>query len=680
MFRFLAQILQWIKGWFRQNPPAVSSAPPIPEPELSDLEYENLLLELLEQVARGRSWGQIQGFLMARKLEPEKLARWLRGFGQRWLLQPESHGELAHRLLLLSRIATGELREVARELAEGLSRVDIADAEEEENSAVNANNALLTNTQPTVKPPTTNNSTVESDNELAELIQRGQTYLDKSKYEQARECFEQAVELALENATAWYSLGLSLYSLESYQDSVTSLNRALDLKHNYIAALSRRGLAYKKLKQEEQAKADFEQAITIQPQTAADFWSQGIALDELERYEEGIASYDQALEVNLDSYYAWFNRAISLYELERYEEAVASYDQALKLQPDFYQAWSNRGLELLNLERYEEAVASFDQALKLQPDDYIAWFNRGNALDTLERYEEAVASYDQALQLQPDFYQAWSNRGLALGNLERYEEAVASFDQALQLQPDSYYAWSNRGLAVYYSRERNYSYYQQQFVNLFHLEVDRAAQKIMPQIEAVDPDSIIDQLQASLNNSQSKLLKTFSNCDSPKLIDQINQAPSPELYQLIEQPIPQKLIDFIRQPLSEAVIKQLEQDVLLHPYHFNPQLNLRGYQGQIASLQAELDKAIKKETHPLGWGMLHYDLGKAHYDEGCLTDHPFAYWRKAVTSYNHALSTLTAEDYPKEHLEVLQNLIKGLLGIGETEQAELIRLEGAWLI
>ena len=103
MFRFLTKLWHWIKSWLRGD--TSPSPPPSPQPELSDLEYENLLLELLSQVARGSSWGQLQGFLMAQKVEPDKLARWLKGFGKRWLLQPESHGELAHRLLLLTLFA-----------------------------------------------------------------------------------------------------------------------------------------------------------------------------------------------------------------------------------------------------------------------------------------------------------------------------------------------------------------------------------------------------------------------------------------------------------------------------------------------------------------------------------------------------------------------------------------------
>jgi hypothetical protein len=79
------------------------------------------------------------------------------------------------------------------------------------------------------------------------------------------------------------------------------------------------------------------------------------------------------------------------------------------------------------------------------------------------------------------------------------------------------------------------------------------------------------------------------------------------------QSSPQKLIKFIQQPLSKAVLTQIDQYSYQHPSQLNPQLNQRGYPGQIASYQAELDKAIRRDIHPEGWGHLHHQTGIAHY-------------------------------------------------------------------
>ena len=326
----------------------------------------------------------------------------------------------------------------------------------------------------------------------------------------------------------------------------------------------------------------------------------------------------------------------------------------------------------MNLGRYEEALASYDQALKLQPDYLEAWHNRGNVLLNLGRYEEALASYDQALKIQPDAHEAWHNRGNALLNLGKYEEALASFDQALKIQPDAHEAWHNRGIAA--AKSLGYDpFLQQQFVRLFRSEVSNAPQKLISALEVTDSDRFLTQFQDCLSTSTELLIDAFVNLDAPELIVQIQQSPRPELSQLIQQSPLSPLIAFIQQPLSETIAKQIEQDLFFHSPRFNPQLNLRGYEGELASYQAELDKAIHRDTHPQGWGMLHHFIGQAHYFRGQQELSPFSFWRKAEASYKTALQTLKPPEFEALHLEVLQDLIRVLLDLQEIEEAHLLQ-------
>ncbi|WP_186376024.1 CHAT domain-containing protein, partial [Hyella patelloides] len=281
--------------------------------------------------------------------------------------------------------------------------------------------------------------------------------------------------------------------------------------------------------------------------------------------------------------------------------------------------------------------------------------------------------------------------------LGRNEEALASYDQALKLQPDYYQAWYNRGILV--GRLSTYNgYYQQQFVELFYLEIAQVSQQLIPTLENTDLERNLNHFQKSLTKSQALNLKAFTNSEAPEIINLIQKPPPDKLSQLIQLTLPSKLVNLIQKPLSEQVRGQLEQDCLSHPPRFNSQLNLRGYEGAIASYQAELDKAICQDTRPLGWGTLHHGIGKAHYRQGQIPFDSsnqigyssisnqifpqnerltaFQYWHKAFNSYHQALLTLTEDDYPEEHLEVLQDLIKVHLVLGQTETAEQLRLKG----
>ena len=107
----------------------------------------------------------------------------------------------------------------------------------------------------------------------------------------------------------------------------------------------------------------------------------------------------------------------------------------------------------------------------------------------------------------------------------------------------------------------------------------------------------------------------------------------------------------------------------------NPHLNQRGYEGKLASYEEGL-KYCHQDTHPEGWGKLHREIGNAHYFRGHNDSRPHGYWHKAVKSYNEALKTLTEEDFPQLHLEVVQDLIRVLLALGETAAAKQWRQDG----
>ncbi len=189
MLRFLSNPCRYIKSRFVRNPSSPSPSP-LPKPnQLSNLEYENLFLELLDKVEKGSSWGELQGFLIVKKLDKQHLAKWLRRFGEGWLEQPETHQELARRLGLLGRVATGELAEVAKSLSENLSCVG-----EEENQETN-----------------------KSSNQPIKAIPEA---------EEALASYDQALKLQPDYYLAWVNRGNALADLGRLEEALASYDQA----------------------------------------------------------------------------------------------------------------------------------------------------------------------------------------------------------------------------------------------------------------------------------------------------------------------------------------------------------------------------------------------------------------------------------------------------------------------
>ncbi|MEH2128252.1 CHAT domain-containing protein [Nostoc sp.] len=394
------------------------------------------------------------------------------------------------------------------------------------------------------------------------------------------------------------------------------------------------------------AIASYDQAIEMQPEFSEYWFNRGLTLFHLERFDEAIASYETAIELKPDFYKAWYNRGGTLGELGYFEEAIASFDKAIEIKPDYQEAWSSKGLALLKLGWLPEAIASYDQALQLEPEDQENWYHRGIALAVSEQFAEAIISYDRAIEINPEYHEVWIDRGVVLFNLGRWSEAIASWDKALSVQADFYLAWYNRGIALdnLGRREEAIASYRQaiaikpdfhlawynQAIALFNLE--QFAEAIVCYDNALQIKQ--DYWEAWIGRGTA----IGHLGDSDELLN-----------------------------LSSSIIAA------------NPALQQGGYEGKLASYEEGL-KHLRTDTHPEGWGRLHFAIANTYYEQGKKHTNTRDYWRKAASEYHQALLTLTLEYFPQLHLEVLQSLSKVLMGLGQTTQVQELLQRGTDLL
>ncbi|MEH2285489.1 MAG: tetratricopeptide repeat protein [Nostoc sp.] len=394
------------------------------------------------------------------------------------------------------------------------------------------------------------------------------------------------------------------------------------------------------------AIASYDQAIELQPDFSEYWFNRGLTLFHLERFEEAIASYETATQLKPDFYKAWYNRGGTLGELGYFEEAIASFDKAIEIKPDYQEAWSSKGLALLKLGWLLEAISSYDQALHLEPEDPENWYHRGIALAVSEQFAEAIISYDRAIEINPEYHEVWIDRGVVLFNLGRWSEAIASWDKALSVQADFYLAWYNRGIALdnLGRRQEAIASYQQAI--------------------AIKPD-----FHLAWYNQAVALFYLEQFAEAIACYDNALQ---------------------IKQDYWEAWIGRgtaighlVNSDVLLNLVSSitaaNPALQQGGYEGKLASYEEGL-KHLRTDTHPEGWGRLHFAIANTYYEQGKKHTNPRDYWRKAASEYHQALLTLTLEYFPQFHLEVLQSLSKVLMGLGQTTQVQELLQRGTDLL
>lgn len=126
----IKRLIQWFKrlfqGLFKKKRPIVSTrtayrktnvAKPSAHP-LTDTDLEFLFTELLEGVYQGKQASWVEKWLknLEHRVTKEQWLEWLNRFGERLLASPQSHNELASRLVRLGELGVGEFGNLAYQL------------------------------------------------------------------------------------------------------------------------------------------------------------------------------------------------------------------------------------------------------------------------------------------------------------------------------------------------------------------------------------------------------------------------------------------------------------------------------------------------------------------------------------------------------------------------------------
>ena len=715
MLKWLVDCLKKFLRFFfgrKQTPslnPRIKKVAQAPELTNSDLEF--LFTQLLEGVhqARGQQWVLKYLERMENRISTQRWIDWLLDFGERLLMSPAPNNELATRMVQLGELGIGKIGELAYDIGTSLLTRNLGELHHENDSLVESavdasllspleqgltynldtettspvpmmtfpsqgDQAWVEQTQETPYLTQSDDFALQPDvavtldelfvrleqsSDLAQQLANGlgmetisssQTHLERSQtwfYQGLQQVkrselsgaitsYDKAIEINPHSYEYWFNRGLTLFYLGDFAKAIASYDKAIEIKPNFYKGWYNRGTAQGELGNFEDAIASFDKAIEIKHDYHQAWSSQGLVLLKLGCPEDAIFSYDQALLVAPEDQENWYYRGIALAVSGRTYDAIASYDRAIEIQPDFHLAWYNRGVELSNLGQLEDALSSFEQALEINPEYHEGWYALGSVQDKLGRVESAIASYDHAIQINPDLHEVLIDRGVVLASLGRWHDAILSWEKAVEVRPDFYLGWFNQAVglenlgrrvdaitsydkALEINPDFHLAWYNRG-VTLFYLGRFEAA--IASYDNALQIQ--LDYWEAWIGRGSAA--ENAVNCDS-------------------------------------------HLSFYSHIAATNPALNQRGYEGKLASFEEGL-KYVDPHTHPEGWGRLHLLLGNAYYDRGKRHPTPRNHWDLAVGEYYQALTTLTQETSPQLHLEVLQNLIKALLGLGETDLAQ----------
>ncbi len=447
--------------------------------------------------------------------------------------------------------------------------------------------------------------------------------------------YDKAVELKPDAYEYWFNRGLTLYYLGNFTEAIASYDKALEIKPDFHKGWYNRGATLGELGRFEEAIAAFNEAIEVKADYHEAWSGRGLAQLRLKRFAEAISSFDYALNLQPQDPENWYFRGFTLAEGGQNHEAIAAFDQAIEINPDFYLAWYYRGVTLANLGNLQEAITNYHQAIEIYPDFHEAWYALGGAREKLGHIQEAIEAYDQAIRIKPDYHNAWLDRGVVFASLGQWEDAIASWDQAIAINRNFYLTWFNRGIALDNLGRREDAI----------ASYDKAIE-INPEFHLAWYNRGVAEFYLG------RFAEAVASYDGALQIKQ-------DYWEA-----------WLGRGNAAANAENLHQHLRLSNIAAsNPDLKEGGYNGRLASYQEGL-KYVRQDIHPEGWGRLQLAIANAYYDLGKTHSTPRSYWPQGVTAYKQALVNLTPAEFPLLHLEVLQNLVKTLVVLGETAAAQ----------
>ncbi|KAG5733004.1 Peroxisomal targeting signal receptor [Termitomyces sp. T112] len=220
---------------------------------------------------------------------------------------------------------------------------------------------------------------------------------------------EAAVQRDINNAAAWYELGVKQQENEREQKAFQALQRSLELDSSHLPTWLALGVS------------NTNESNRIGTFDAINEW-----VSRNTRYEAVVQEFRAQNPLSADA-----SLAVRYTHLVDTLIAMARSNTTGIVDADTQIALAI----LLNTnEEYEKAHDCFLSALAVRPEDWLLYNRVGATMANSGRPEDALQYYYKALELNPGYIRARFNLGISCINLRRYEEAAQHILDALVFQ------------------------------------------------------------------------------------------------------------------------------------------------------------------------------------------------------------------------------------------------------
>ena len=231
------------------------------------------------------------------------------------------------------------------------------------------------------------------ENLAAATIAYGYSLYDKQDYGQAIIYFEDAIELAPKEASAYFGYAKANEKLGCIDIAMENYKKAISLAPDNIEYNSALTTLTNSQKIEEAKDAN---TSPTQAEVAVNYDTlikKGDEAYKLQKYEEAIDAYTKAV-VYVPQDKITMMKIANIYKLiGNTTKAISFYDKILTLDPNNADVSFNKGLALATQKNYDGAIKCFEKVIQLTPNNPYAYYSLGMAYEQKGDTDKALEYY-----------------------------------------------------------------------------------------------------------------------------------------------------------------------------------------------------------------------------------------------------------------------------------------------
>ncbi|HVT84938.1 MAG TPA: tetratricopeptide repeat protein [Chitinophagaceae bacterium] len=286
----------------------------------------------------------------------------------------------------------------------------------------------------------------------------GNVYFDEYKDDSAIFYYKELNRLLPQpDANAYNRIGLSYYSLNSFDSAITYYNKAIQLNDRQPYFFRNRGDAYYENKEYQKAIDDYEYSNTKFPDSTKEYFNLALCYAYLKNYNKAAGIYKQSIakeKITTDLYLRYYNLGWIMNIQGKLREALHWYMKAVDANPQYLNSLNNVAYTYDKLSRSDSAIYWYKRALKIDPTYTRSIYNLASIYNDLYKYDSSLAYYKMLLPLLPTdasvpyeigqlyYYKA---RNDSIDHKSNFDSAIVYFEKAIQLDPAKADYWSKAG-------------------------------------------------------------------------------------------------------------------------------------------------------------------------------------------------------------------------------------------